>query len=1167
MVITVIDPLVIAPEDLTIEDKEVVYALSSSYVNPSTSTSLTWSATYPELISEGWWLHCRTTLVYSDGNRTVTYQSSRAGENGPAGYNTAPVFLYKRSATAITEIGFTDALTYNFSTKQLSATPNGWSQSIPANDGNPLYVTVATAYSNSGTDSISSSEWATPVVLAENGAHGLNTAPVFLYKRAASAPDKPSSQLTYTFASGVLSGTLSGWSQTIPATNGNPCWVIQATASGTGSTDTIAASEWSEQHKLVEDGAAGKDSIYATIDNNVGVVSCNSSGYTTSEQNVEANVCIEKGGVLQTIKSSGGIVCKIGGSYTLGSSYASADSPTPAQNYKVTISGLGTTSANVKVYVKSGTSINSPTKITITVKSTIDGVDVTRDVSLTIQGSIPGPDGGDQTSYEIRSTADSVTVAANDTFANLVVTLDFWKKVADNNPEAYECYYALYRRKGATYTRLSYNTTKVATKSYTDVSTTVDGVISDAFVVFIGKNAFSSNSLGSAAPTTYQAKKEIIINKLGDTGPGGEIYQILSALGSLTVDGNSNSATFTATVSFYKKVGSAAKQQYSCFCSVFRKKGSTYNYIANNGNSKAVSWYVEGLSINASTCDALVFCIFDAKTTTHSGYLVELEIPVYKHGDTGPTYWPSGNFDPDITYTKTGQRTPLVFMEDESMTVWNEFAQAYGEYWYLTADTNYDGTTRQKPQDGSAYWAKAENYGVIMVGAQFARFAKNGAGVMAGDYFYSANGRIDGVERVDGEGADGNTVSANNPPAYTRFMGDPTIQNGYFNRTNLQGPISGDKAVLATIYVVRGVTLTVRIKGSTYYDGSNTKYGYFYIYKGSTAVSSSYVRIYRLQRSVTLTFTAAETAEYNIVYYGSDASTKATFYANWELTGHFYPNWWVNLKEGKMHGAKDKFILDGDGDIKVDGAMMSHKVKLLTKASQYVRFPDHAAYEDDYWSSDGMVYLYEVESNGLPVRIYEGNSPAIYYGMRNCKLLYDQVYIGSVLGTGKNVWIYLPPPHLFIGQRITITNMATDIPSNPQNGGVFVVLDYMYYTRTDYSEGICLTGQEAYFEDDGTGEHDNDGVNGMPYIVGVPERGGEDPLHAAGIWTGETIQQGGDSIFCSNLENELDIGEYEWIELTSVQGPYWKYKNTNYWEETIKYNAYWMLTRWQKKPE
>ena len=158
---------------------------------------------------------------------------------------------------------------------------------------------------------------------------------------------------------------------------------------------------------------------------------------------------------------------------------------------------------------------------------------------------------------------------------------------------------------------------------------------------------------------------------------------------------------------------------------------------------------------------------------------------------------------------------------------------------------------------------------------------------------------------------------------------------------------------------------------------------------------------------------------------------------------------------------------------------------------------------------------------------------------------------------------------------ITVNNLikkfgetvASDIPSDHSWFGVFVVMDYMYYTRTDYSESVCLTGQEAYFEEDGTGEYDSDAEEGMPYICNVPERGGEGPIHAAGIWTGETIQSWGASVFTSNLENQLDISDYEWIELTAVEGPFWKYKDTQYWEDTIKYNAYWMLTKWKKREE
>lgn len=181
------------------------------------------------------------------------------GVQGNNGYNTATLFLYKRSATAISSIDWSNTLTYTFANKTLSPIPTGWSLNTIPSGTDPIYVTAATAYSNTATDSIAPNEWASPVKYVENGAqgeHGLNTASVFLYQRAVSAPTKPSSALTYTFATGVLSGSFGNWSQNIPATDGNPCWVIQATAISAGTTDSITANEWSTQKKLVEDGAS-----------------------------------------------------------------------------------------------------------------------------------------------------------------------------------------------------------------------------------------------------------------------------------------------------------------------------------------------------------------------------------------------------------------------------------------------------------------------------------------------------------------------------------------------------------------------------------------------------------------------------------------------------------------------------------------------------------------------------------------------------------------------------------------------------------------------------------------------------------------------------------------------------------------------------------------------
>ena len=180
-----------------------------------------------------------------------------AGSNG---YNTAIVYLYKRAATA-PSIDWATDLTYSFTNKALTSVPSGWSQTIPAfEDNKPLYVTAATAMSRENTDTIAYTEWSSPVELNEDGKDGLNSATVFLYQRGATAPSKPSATLTYTFATGILSGTgsnpLAGWSQNIPSGT-DPCWVIQATAISRDTSDTIAASEWSAVTKFVENGQRG----------------------------------------------------------------------------------------------------------------------------------------------------------------------------------------------------------------------------------------------------------------------------------------------------------------------------------------------------------------------------------------------------------------------------------------------------------------------------------------------------------------------------------------------------------------------------------------------------------------------------------------------------------------------------------------------------------------------------------------------------------------------------------------------------------------------------------------------------------------------------------------------------------------------------------------------
>jgi len=89
-----------------------------------------------------------------------------------------------------------------------------------------------------------------------DGAAGLNSAVVFIYQRAASAPDVPSTTATFTFATGAITGLNNGWSATVPA-GSNPLFVATASASSTGPSDTIATGEWAAPVVLVQDGTTG----------------------------------------------------------------------------------------------------------------------------------------------------------------------------------------------------------------------------------------------------------------------------------------------------------------------------------------------------------------------------------------------------------------------------------------------------------------------------------------------------------------------------------------------------------------------------------------------------------------------------------------------------------------------------------------------------------------------------------------------------------------------------------------------------------------------------------------------------------------------------------------------------------------------------------------------
>lgn len=209
------------------------------------------------------------SVVY---DRQYSITKSKQGTSGSAGVSVTQVAVYQRSATGAPALP-TNTATYSFTTG-FTAPPNGgWSTSFPAGTA-PLYVTVAAASSTTGVDTIAPGEWATPVLFVQNGSDGLTgvqSANLMLFRRSAtaSAPALPNASLTYTFASGALTGAgFNGWSSSVPPAAGGAYLYVTtavALASAGVATDTILATEWAAAQIMAEIGSPGLSVYSATV--------------------------------------------------------------------------------------------------------------------------------------------------------------------------------------------------------------------------------------------------------------------------------------------------------------------------------------------------------------------------------------------------------------------------------------------------------------------------------------------------------------------------------------------------------------------------------------------------------------------------------------------------------------------------------------------------------------------------------------------------------------------------------------------------------------------------------------------------------------------------------------------------------------------------------------
>lgn len=229
---------------VTIVSTSVTYAVTSNASQPTDSEFT--SPTVPS-VGLGQYLWCKTEVTYSEGTVTKSYSVSRIGADGETGTPGAPG---DDGRTTYIHIAYAnnDTGTDGFSTTYF--------------DG-ALYLGTCTDYNEADPTDPSAYEWAR--LKGEDGSGSLKS---FVFIRSASTPPAPNGG---SYANPVPAG----WSDGIPAENGQPAWMSSRVFTSDGLAPQTA--EWTTPQKVSD--TADIDFEFSAVEDNPGTPTTNPTNW------------------------------------------------------------------------------------------------------------------------------------------------------------------------------------------------------------------------------------------------------------------------------------------------------------------------------------------------------------------------------------------------------------------------------------------------------------------------------------------------------------------------------------------------------------------------------------------------------------------------------------------------------------------------------------------------------------------------------------------------------------------------------------------------------------------------------------------------------------------------------------------------------------------------
>jgi hypothetical protein len=338
------------------------------------------------------------------------FHPETTGAKGSAAFtsaatNSATIYLYKRSTTELTILDVPDGnVVYTFDTAgiDVTAVTNGWTPNIPTGD-DPLYVVAVFVASSETTVTIEPNEWTAPALLSSSG---LSNALVFLYQRnnTGVAPSAIAVETTYNFTTGVLAGSYSPWSQTIPESSGGRfLFITTAVAIGEGAEAAVTAVSWTAPRLFSVEGVSPA------------VINLTNDSVTVPANNDGSSPNLSQASTIISIFEAGEDVTSL---WTI--------TPTASTGVTGSLTGGNT-------YTVTGFTVDSGS---VTFTATRSGY-VPISATMTLSKAKAGADGTPATIYEVRVSPLVIKRTSAGTYTNNILAISAFSTVGNGTPQAY----------------------------------------------------------------------------------------------------------------------------------------------------------------------------------------------------------------------------------------------------------------------------------------------------------------------------------------------------------------------------------------------------------------------------------------------------------------------------------------------------------------------------------------------------------------------------------------------------------------------------------------------------------------------------------------------------------------------------------------------------------